>query len=111
MTIIMHFSTFCVLACIPFMIFDFVMPTFKELLLLLLIGVFGGFGQIALTYAYRLATAAEISIYNYSGIVFSIILGYVFLGEVLDVTSVIGCALVIIAALITYIFSGKKTAR
>ena len=111
MTIIMHFSTFCVRACIPFMIFDFVMPTFKELLLLLLIGVFGGFGQIALTYAYRLATAAEISIYNYSGIVFSIILGYVFLGEVLDVTSVIGCALVIIAALITYIFSGKKTAR
>ena len=111
MTIIMHFSTFCVLACIPFMIFDFVMPTFKELLLLLLIGGFGGFGQIALTYAYRLATAAEISIYNYSGIVFSIILGYVFLGEVLDVTSVIGCALVIIAALITYIFSGKKTAR
>ena len=110
-TIIMHFSTFCVLACIPFMIFDFVMPTFKELLLLLLIGVFGGFGQIALTYAYRLATAAEISIYNYSGIVFSIILGYVFLGEVLDVTSVIGCALVIIAALITYIFSGKKAAR
>ena len=111
MTIIMHFSTFCVLACIPFMIFDFVMPTFKELLLLLLIGVFGGFGQVALTYAYRLATAAEISIYNYSGIVFSIILGYVFLGEVLDVTSVIGCALVIIAALITYIFSGKKAAR
>ena len=111
MTIIMHFSTFCVLACIPFMIFDFVMPTFKELLLLLLIGVFGGFGQIALTYAYRLATAAELSIYNYSGIVFSIILGYVFLGEVLDVTSVIGCALVIIAALITYIFSGKKAAR
>lgn len=111
MTIIMHFSTFCVLACIPFMIFDFVMPTFKELLLLLLIGVFGGFGQIALTYAYRLATAAEISIYNYSGIVFSIILGYVFLGEVLDVTSVIGCALVLVAALITYIFSGEKAAR
>ena len=111
MTIIMHFSTFCVLACIPFMIFDFVMPTFKELLLLLLIGVFGGFGQITLTYAYRLATAAEISIYNYSGIVFSIILGYVFLGEVLDVTSVIGCTLVIVAALITYIFSGEKAAR
>ncbi len=111
MTIIMHFSTFCVLACIPFMIFDFVMPTFKELLLLLLIGVFGGFGQIALTYAYRLATAAEISIYNYSGIVFSIILGYVFLGEVLDVTSVIGCTLVIVAALITYIFSGEKAAH
>lgn len=108
MTIIMHFSTFCVLACIPFMIFDFVMPTGKELLLLLLIGVFGGFGQIALTYSYRMAAAAEISIYNYSGIIFSIILGYIFLGEVLDLTSIIGCGLVIVAAAITYIFSGKS---
>lgn len=107
MTIIMHFSTFCVVACIPFMIYDFAVPTFKELMLLLLIGVFGGLGQIALTYSYRMAAAAEISIYNYSGIVFSIILGYVFLGEVLNLTSVIGCVLVIAAALITYIFSGK----
>lgn len=108
MTIIMHFSTFCVLACIPFMIMEFTLPTFKELLMLLLIGIFGGFGQIALTYSYRMAAAAEISIYNYSGIVFSIILGYVFLGEVLDITSVIGCGLVIVAALITYFFSGKQ---
>ena len=89
------------------MIYDFAVPTFKELMLLLLIGVFGGLGQIALTYSYRMAAAAEISIYNYSGIVFSIILGYVFLGEVLNLTSVIGCVLVIAAALITYIFSGK----
>ena len=111
MTIIMHFSTFCCLACIPFMIFDFVVPDWKELLLLLLIGVFGGFGQIALTYSYRMAPVAEISIYNYSGIVFSIILGYLFLGEVLDITSVIGCGLVIVAALITYIFSGKSAER
>ena len=91
------------------MIFDFAVPTLKELLMLILIGVFGGFGQIALTYAYRMAPAAEISIYNYSGIVFSIILGYIFLGEILNMTSVIGCSLVIIAALLTYIFSSRKS--
>lgn len=108
MTIIMHFSAFCVAACIPFMMFNFVVPSFEELLLLILIGIFGGFGQITLTYSYRMASAAEISIYNYSGIVFSIILGYIFLGEILQPTSIIGCAFVIIAALLTYIFSGKK---
>ena len=108
MTIIMHSSTFCVVACIPFMCFDFAVPTLKELALLLLIGVFGGLGQIALTYSYRMAAAAEISIYNYSGIVFSIILGYVFLGEVLDLTSLIGCGLVIAAAVITWLFSGNR---
>ena len=67
------------------MIFPF--PTGREFFLLMLIGIFGGFGQIALTYSYRMAPAAEISIYNYSGIVFSIILGYIFLGEVLDLSS------------------------
>ena len=108
MTIIMHFSTFCVFACIPFMIYDFAVPTFKELCLLILIGIFGGLGQIALTYSYRMAAAAEISIYNYSGIIFSIILGYIFLGEVLDLSSFIGCTLVIVAAAITYFFSGTS---
>ncbi|NLD19478.1 MAG: DMT family transporter [Clostridiales bacterium] len=108
MTIIMHFSTFCVLATLPFIIYDFTIPTLKEFFLLILIGIFGGLGQIALTYSYRMAAAAEISIYNYSGIVFSIILGYFFLDEVLDITSFIGCGLVIAAAAITYFLSGSK---
>lgn len=108
MTIIMHFSTFCCVICLPFMLFDFVMPDLRQFFLLLLIGVLGGLGQIALTYSYRFAMAGEISIYNYSGIVFSIILGYFFLGEVLDLSSWIGCGLVIVAAFITYIFSGER---
>jgi len=111
MTIIMHFSTFCVVASIPFMIFDFVVPDLRELMLLLLIGVFGGLGQIALTYSYRMAAAAEISIYNYSGIVFSIILGFICLNEIPDWSSLLGCSLVIIAALITYIFSGRSGSK
>lgn len=108
MTIIMHFSTFSALATIPFMLNNFVMPNAHELMLLLLIGVLGGGGQISLTYAYRMATAGEISIYNYSGIVFSLVLGFLFLGEVPDWSSLIGCSLVIIAAFLTYIFSDKQ---
>lgn len=111
MTIIMHFSTFCVVATLPFIFYNFTMPTMGEFFLLILIGVFGGLGQIGLTYSYRMAAAAEISIYNYSGIVFSIILGYLFLGEVLDFTSVIGCSLVIAAAAITYFLSGEKVGK
>lgn len=89
------------------MLHNFVVPDPHEFFLLLLIGIFGGFGQITLTYSYRMATAAEISIYNYSGIIFSIILGFFFLGEVPDWSSLIGCVLVIAAALITYLFSGR----
>ena len=71
----MHFSTFSAIASIPFMLKDFVVPSFKQAVLLLLIGVFGSLGQAFIAYAYRFAPASEISIYNYSGIIFSMIAG------------------------------------
>lgn len=108
LTVIMHFSTFCVAISCPFLLKSMVMPSVGEMFLLLLIGIFGGFGQIALTYAYRMAPASEVSIYNYSGILFSILLGYVFLDEVISYTSFIGGALVILASLLTYRYS-KET--
>lgn len=107
MTIIMHFSTFCVVATLPFLCFNFVLPTLPELCLLLLIGVLGGFGQITLTYSYRMAPAGEVSIYNYSGIAFSIILGTLILGDTLTLNSLLGSSLVILASLLTYRFSSK----
>lgn len=105
MTVIMHFSTFCVLTSLPFFIMDFTMPSLTDFLLLLIIGVCGACGQIALTYAYRKAPAAEVSIYNYSGILFSALLGYFVLGEALPISSIIGGALVIFASYITYRYS------
>lgn len=110
-TVIMHFSTFCVLVSLPFMISNFVMPTSVELLMLLLVGALGGFGQICLTYSYRMAPASEVSIYNYSGIVFSMILGYFALGEGLPVTSLAGGGLVVLASLITYRYNRPERHR
>ncbi len=104
MTIIFHFSAFCVLATIPFIYDKFVIPDPVTFFQLVLIGVLGGFGQITLTYSYRMAPAAEISIYNYSGIVFSILLGYVFLGEVLSWNSYVGIALVLAGSFVVYRF-------
>ena len=89
LTVMMHFSTFSAIASIPFMLKDFVVPSFKQAVLLLLIGVFGSLGQAFITYAYRFAPASEISIYNYSGIIFSMILGFFILGEPVKFTSVI----------------------
>ncbi len=105
MTIIFHFSAISVIASMPFLFFQFVVPDFITLIKLLLIGVFGTLGQITMTYAYRKAPAGEISIYQYSGIIFSILLGYGFLGETLQWNSYVGIALVIVASFIVYIFS------
>ncbi|HML36339.1 MAG TPA: DMT family transporter [Bacillota bacterium] len=108
-TIIMHFSTVCTLASVPFFVTNIAVPDPKDFFLLLLMGVFGGFGQIALTYAYRMAPASEVSIYNYSGILFSMFLGYIVLGETVAHTSLIGGALVILASLLTYRYSSQTS--
>ena len=106
-TVVMHFSAFCVAVSLPFMFFDFVMPSLIEFLLLMLIGLLGGFGQFSLTYAYRMAPAAEVSIYNYSGILFSTILAYFILNETISNTTVLGGVLVVIASYLVYRFSGR----
>ena len=61
-------------------------------MMLILIGIFGAGGQVGLTYAYQKAPAAEVSIYDYSGIIFSAILGYVLLDESLSLSTIVGAA-------------------
>ncbi len=109
LTVIMHFSTFSAVGSLPFMLANFVMPDLKQFLLLLLIGVFGSLGQAFITYAYRFAPASEISIYNYSGILFSMIFGLLILGEPVKMTSVTGGILVAAASLIVYFYNGKRS--
>ena len=108
LTVIMHFSTFSAVGSLPFMIGNFVMPDLHQFLLLMLIGVFGSLGQVFITYAYRFAPASEISIYNYSGILFSILLGFAILGEPVKITSIAGGALVAAASLMVYFYSGRS---
>ncbi len=109
LTVIMHFSTFSAVGSLPFMIANFVMPDLKQFLLLMLIGVFGSLGQAFITYAYRYAPASEISIYNYSGILFSMLFGLMILGEPVKMTSVIGGILVAAASLIVYFYNDKRS--
>ena len=110
-SVIMHFSTFSVVTAGVLMIKGFVMPTPVEWCLLLLIGIFGAFGQICLTYAYRMAPAAEVSVYNYSGIVFSMILGYVVLDQSLGFNSILGALLVVAASVMVYLYNNRKKVK
>ena len=110
-TIVMHFSTFCVLFALPFMIVNYVPLTWSQLGYLTLLGILGGVGQLGLTYAYRMAPATEISVYNYSGILFSAVLGKVCLSENINANSLVGGILVSIAGIIVYRFTPPDSQR
>lgn len=103
---IFFFSFFSTLITIPLAAADFVIPSPKNFVFLCLIGVSAALGQLYLTYAYTYTSASEVSIYNYSGIIFSMILGYLFFGQSIAMNSLIGAVLVILAGLI--VFFGNK---
>ena len=97
-TIIFYFSLISVVFTAPFALAEYVQPTFTQLGLLLATGVFASVGQFGITYAYKFAKATEVSIYNYSAIVFGIILGFIFFGEIPDTLSLLGGAIIIAVA-------------
>ncbi len=101
--IIFVFSSISTIICLPLMASTFVLPSIEDFVLLILIGVFAAGGQIALTYSYALGPATQVSVYNYSGIIFSTLLGFLLLGQRLEYTSYIGAALVITAGVILYL--------
>ena len=107
-TIVFVFSLISVVGIFPFMMMNYVQPNFKELLILLSIGVFATFGQFGLTYAYKYSKASEVSIYNYSSIVFTVILGLLFFGEIPDILTILGGIIIIAVAIKLYFVFKEK---
>lgn len=97
MVIIFYFSLFSFIASFPLMISNFVNPNIKVWVFLLLIGVFAAFGQYFITKAYLNAPASEISIFDYTGVVFSPLLGLIIFSESINLRVIIGMIIIICA--------------
>lgn len=108
-TIIFIFSLVSVVGAFPLMMANYVKPSFTELLILFSIGVFATFGQFGLTYAYKYSKASEVSIYTYSSIIFTTILGYLFFGEIPDTLTIIGATIIVLVAIKLYFVFKKET--
>ena len=69
---------------------------------LLMAGVSASLGQFSITTAYKYAPAKEISVFDYTQVVFAALLGIIFLGEVPVALSIIGYAVIICIAVIRW---------
>lgn len=79
-----------------------------QLLMLLGAGLAAAGGQFSITGAYRYAPAKEISIYDYSQIIFTTIMGLLIFRELPDLYSFIGYAIIITASLIIFLKSKQE---
>lgn len=80
--IVFCFSVFSCLCAVPFIIVDHQPLAWWQLASLLMAGLSATLGQFSITAAYTYAPASELSVYDYTQIVFAALLGIIFLGEV-----------------------------
>lgn len=100
----------CVSLFIP-LVMTYKRPLPIDWLWLLMIGIFGGLGQYLLTIAYLYAPAGEVSIYNYTSVIFSAILGFIIFGDKIIPIEFLGIGLILLSALILFLYNQKNLGR
>lgn len=93
--IVMCFSVFSCIVTAPFLIIGAKPMSLYQIVMLLLAGAAATGGQLSITKAYTKAPAKEISVFDYSQVVFAAALGLVFLGQIPDLMSIIGYVIII----------------
>lgn len=109
--IVMCFSTFSCLITVPFLIMNYVPMSSEQWIFLLLAGAAATGGQLSITKAYTKAPAKEISVFDYSQIVFAALLGFLFLHEIPDCYSIIGYVIIIGIAVFKWWYNCRETSE
>ena len=92
---VFFFSAFSCLVLVPWLLLDYHPMSPKQILFLLGAGLMAAGGQFAITAAYNFAPAKEISVFDYTQVVFAALLGFFVLGQVPDLYSVVGYVIII----------------
>lgn len=105
--IVFYFSLLSSVMTLPFFLLSPVRLTGYQLLMLLLCACSACIGQFGITCAYLCAPAKEISVYDYSQILFAAALGYIFFHQIPDVWSVVGYVLICGAGIVMFLYNRR----
>jgi len=110
-SIVLYFPMISIPIMLVLCMFDFVMPHGVEWLLLLLVGVFTQFAQVLLTKALHMGTSSVIIPFQYLGIIYAILVGYLIFDERLNTFVNIGVLMILSGILMNAYFRFKKTEK
>lgn len=106
--IVLFFSVFSCVLTVPYLIFDYHYMTAFQWFALLMAGVFAAGGQFAITAAYTHAPSREISVYDYSQIIFAAVVGFFVFGDIPDLWSFVGYFIIIAMAVWMFVYNNRK---
>lgn len=94
-TMVFYFSALGTLFSFPLALSHFKLHSLPTMMALIGAGIAGTFGQLCMTYAYKLEEASVVSPISYLNVVFAFLFGILFFREIPDFYSVIGSVIVI----------------
>ena len=103
--IVFFFSAFSCVAVLPYILLNFEPMTFYQLGMLMLAGLAASGGQFGVTYASKFAPAKEISVYDYTMVIFAAILGFFAFGQIPDGLSLIGYVIICGISILMYMYN------
>jgi drug/metabolite transporter (DMT)-like permease len=106
--IVFFFSTFSCLAALPYLIFFFEPMTVRQFLILIGAGLGAAGGQFGITAAYKYAPAREISIYDYTLVIFAAIWSAIFFGELPDGLSILGYLMIFGMSALMFVYNNRQ---
>lgn len=106
--IVFYFSLFSCLSVLPYLIVNFTPLTSIQILYLMLAGISAAGGQFAVTAAYSYAAGKDISLFDYSQVIFAAIFGFIAFFQIPDALSIVGYFIIFGITYYMYI-QNKKT--
>lgn len=108
--VVLHFQIIGTILGFVFAAFNWRMPQGWEWFYLVMTGVLTQIGQVNLTKALQLEKIAHVSIFNYLGIIYALIFGFVLFGERYDWLAFAGIILVIGGVLLNFFYDRSQPA-
>lgn len=100
--VVLYFSGLSSVFLFPFMIFQYQPMSWLQLFYLLMAASAACLAQFGITYAYHYAPAKEISIFDYSSVIFTALWGILFLGDFPVWTSLLAYGIIFGASYLSY---------
>ena len=96
------FTLFCTIISLGFYNSSWVIPSYSDLLLMLLTGIFGFIAQFFLTKSFQLADASVLAPFEFSSLLWSYFIGYFLFNEIISLRVYIGGLIIVLS--VGYIF-------
>ena len=82
--------------------YGWILPSFKDFILLSMVGILGGVANLLLSQSYKLSEVSLVTPLKYLALIFAIIFGYLIWDEVPTAKGLFGAGLVIISSIIIF---------